>query len=164
MTMHLVGHHLQVEAMKRDLIERDWFARTAFNRYYYHMYLKTRESLANMNFESTTLNHSSCSKYLKGQVKRDFEREKRNARKNSDWQLCNDLRKAISSLISLGDLLMQAKAIREVADYGSEVEVDFISSKRFSISNTDVTKMHKWGENVESLCDFIVSTWNKVNV
>ncbi len=64
--MHEVGHHLQKIAISKTDQNRDVFARSAFNRYYYGAYLNVRELLSSLNPEWSRPRHRHIPYILTG--------------------------------------------------------------------------------------------------
>ena len=70
--MHGVGHHLQVTAWKKTPQDpdRDAYARSAFNRYYYGVFLTVRDMFRKMGLHWEEMRHASYPEALSGQLQK----------------------------------------------------------------------------------------------
>ena len=161
--MQEVAHHLQTQATSRAGQERDLFARSAYNRYYYGVFLTIRDSLSNMNDDWETRKHKEIPNKLRTTIYKAFQNEKRKAASQRDYELTEIIRKAQASLCELSALLEKAEAARIVADYYPETPVDFASAERFSLAKIDITEAHQWKEQVNQHIRTIQSAWMQVN-
>ena len=163
MTFHIVAHHLQKAALKERQPSNDFYARSAFNRYYYFMYLTVRSMLSRMGHECSTLPHASVPEFLTGKVRKEFSNHSKSAQRRGDFIQVNNIRRAKVSLSKLSESLKRAKQIRTVADYRPEERVDFISADRFALRSIDVTEVHEWGDETRTLCNDVLSVWTQVH-
>ena len=162
--MHKVGHHLQVEAIKKAGTERDKFARSAYNRYYYAVFLDVRKMLAEFDPKWAEIAHKSFPGLLKGSITKIYKTEKSRANRNGDYELIPKLDNGIRSAAALASLMEKANATRVVADYEPSEHVNFTSAKRFSLRSIEITEAHGWAESVRIWTNGIREAWRQVNV
>ncbi|MCC6597770.1 MAG: hypothetical protein IT559_03160 [Alphaproteobacteria bacterium] len=162
--MHRVAHHLQVHAVSAASNERDAYARSAFNRYYYDLFLLVRSMLIFLDSEKySSLSHSDYPNVLK-KIAKYFQKEKEQARRSGDVPLETMLQLAISASKALASLMEKAYSVRIVADYNPEESVNFVSDKRFSLKKIEITDAHNWRTDVETWIRNIKQAWRQINV
>ena len=162
--MHKVGHHLQVEAIKKTGTERDLFTRSAYNRYYYAVYLAVRRMLTEFDPGWAKTAHKSCPEILKGAITKSYKTAKTRANKNGDFELIPKLEIGIRAAAALASLMVKANAARVVADYEPSEAVNFASAKRFSLRNIEITEAHEWDDSVRIWTNSIREAWRQINV
>lgn len=162
--MQEVGHHLQVEAIKKTGDERDLFARSAYNRYYYAVYLAVRRMLTDLDPRWAQIAHKSCPELLKGEITKNYKKAKTRANKNGDSALIPKLDQGIRAAAALASLMEKANAARVVADYEPSEAVNFTTAKRFSLRSIEITEAHEWDSSVRMFTHSIKEAWNQVNV
>ena len=164
MDMHLVGHHLQLTAWKKTPPDRDAYARSAFNRYYYGVFLTVRDMFRKMGLHWKEMRHASYPEVLSGKITREFRNAQKRARRNDDYELEQKIHIVKLSINELIELVTIANEIRKVADYEPEEPVLFTGEPRFSLKSVDVTNAHDWERNARTLCGSILPVWEQINV
>ena len=165
MPLEQVAHHLQLEANRRRAnADGDLFARTAYNRYYYAVFLCARNLLTTLNTDWSNMAHASYPGVLKGAVKDDIDRGKQKAKKIKDYDLTNLCSRATNALFELAEIMSKGNATRIVADYHPEIQIDFLSSARFQLNNIDITEAHQWPDKARLLISIIQEAWNQTHV
>ena len=166
MNMHGVGHHLQVTAWEKTPQDpdRDAYARSAFNRYYYGVFLTVRDMFRKMGLHSEKMRHASFPDVLSGKITKEFGNAQKRARRNDDFVLVKKIHKVKLSIHELKELVKKANEIRKVADYDPDEPVIFAGEPRFTLKSVDVTKAHDWGRNARILCGSILLVWEQINV
>lgn len=163
--MQLVAHHLQVEACSRPPAEKDQFARSAYNRYYYAIFLVAREMVADLYPDKvTSLGHKAYPEFLRGTVTRELKRQRSKAQKNTDSQLITQIRRALSAINDLADQFERANLVRIIADYYPDEEVVFESQNRFALGRIHITDAHNWESSARRYCKTIVHAWGQFSV
>lgn len=162
--MQFVGLHLQKVAVEERGPERDKFARSAYNRYYYAVYLDVREMFAQLDASWARTPHKSYSEILEGQVTRKFKEERRKAYKNGDSELVRLIDDAQRAARALASLMQKANGIRVVADYEPAEAVIFSTTDRFSLKNIGITEAHGWQDNAKLWIRTIQNAWNQISV
>lgn len=153
-----------MEAIKPHFGERDAFARSAFNRYYYSAFLNIREMLGALDSSWSSLPHKSYPEVLQGQVKKKFNRARSRASRNDDTVLVDRIDTAKRALDELAKMMSTAYGIRVVADYEPNEAVDFNARPRFALRSVDISDAHDWENNTRLLCQSVENTWNEIHV
>lgn len=145
--MQSVAHHLQVEANRLAPIgDADMFARSAFNRYYYATFLCVREALVEIDSKyQHTLSHKEIPEMLRGKIQKRIKAIQRKASRLDDARLVSECKQASSQNLKFAEVLSKAYAIRVVADYNPDTQVDF-TSPRFQLSGVSVNEAHDWNQ------------------
>ena len=161
--MQNVAHHLQTHVVSASPPDRDQFARSAFNRYYYHCFLRTRETLGSLDDKWKMLPHADYSKVLAGAVVNRLNQQLRKSRKSSDMKLQNILSAAKRAARELSQLMETAYAVRITADYNPEVPIAFKAGSRFSLNNVDISEAHGWASKVDVYRRAIENAWRELD-
>ncbi len=132
--MHAVGHHLRTYAHHNEVPERDAFARSAFNRYYYGCFLLVRSTLIEINVPPKDIKHGKIKDILEGEIARKLRNARRQAQRNEDGTLVKKIDGALRAIQPLQKLIEKARQVREVADYQPEIEVSFNATDGFSLN------------------------------
>lgn len=163
--MQQVGLHLQVQAHNASADDKDAFARSAYNRYYYASFLLTRDMIRRLYPERTAnLGHADYPEFLKGTVIKDLKSEEKTARRLGDGELLKILGRAKYAVYDLAGQFVQSNAIRLIADYEPETTVSFEKQQRFSLRNLSITDAHKWADQTGSYISMIEEAWKHRNV
>jgi len=142
--MQSVGHNLEVEAMKRPADENDLFARSAFNRYYYNLFLSVRVVLSGFDPSYSKIGHKDYPNVLSGTLIKEFQKIGKQANKLGDYTLYNETKKAVHAAKELAGQMTEANAIRIVADYYPETKIQFGQGGRYSLNSYSISKAHNW--------------------
>jgi len=161
--MHEVGHHLQIEAIKKDGPEKDLFARSAYNRYYYSIFLIAREMLLTLNPDYRQLAHQDYPAILSGSIVKSFKKDRSIAQKNNDYNLFNKIESAISASKNFSELMHRAYATRVVADYQPHEKINFTDNERFYLNGMSITEAHNWLSRATLWRDTIIDAWRQVH-
>lgn len=161
--IHAVGLHLQTHAHGLGGGQRDAYARSAFNRYYYSVFLKTRDLFRTINPSWSRMPHADYPATLRVAVRKQLKSAWRRARRDGDNKLLRDTESALRAVDALSNLLEKAYAIRVVADYNPEEEVDFQGGDRFSLKEVEITSAHAWRPECDTFCKAIYSAWVQIN-
>lgn len=160
--MQKVGHYLQMEAKKVSADDRDQFARSAYNRYYYSAFLTVRMLIQKLKPEITRLPHKSYPDLLKNTIFHELNRALKIARKNNDNSLVGKIEKAKNAARNLADQLEKANVVRVTADYYPESSVSFENAERFTLRGITITEAHGWSQQAISYCEVIENAWSQV--
>jgi len=162
--MEIVAQHLHQEAIHRTSpIERDLFGRSAFNRYYYSMFIEVRASLAMLRPEWSRLAHAAIPDLLKGKVKDELKRGRKRAEKMGDFDVVSLCESALSATEALAKLMEQGYATRVTADYYPDIPVDFLSANDFQLNTVSVKKAQAWPHRASAFLKTITSAWKQLN-
>ena len=161
--IHAVGHHLQTHAHGLGGGPRDAYARSAYNRYYYSVFLRTRDLFRSINPSWSRASHGDYPKILLGDVRKQLQRGWTRARKDGDRRLMQDTAAALRAVDALSGLLEKAYALRVVADYEPEELVEFNGVDRFSLKEVEITSAHAWRSLCDTFCSEINLAWVQIN-
>jgi len=165
MSMESVGQHLQDEACSRtEADEKDVFARSSFNRYYYAAFLETRKMMTSLRPEWANLAHKNIPEVLRASVQAEFKSANRRALKTGDRHAIYACSTAISAAKNLADLLEQSYSIRVVADYKSETPIVFNAPANFTLNAIPITIARQWPSKAKGFAQSISSGWRQANV
>lgn len=161
--MQQVAHHLQIQAHGLVGPERDAFARSAYNRYYYGCFLSLRTTFAEMNPQWTKNPHKSYPELLNGAISRKLKQERTRASKSGDTDLVRIIDAALRGIPEISKIMTEANAARVVADYEPSIAVDFTGGARFSLNQIDIGRAHEWHRRIEILAANLRSAWMQIN-
>jgi hypothetical protein len=162
--MEVVARHLQVEAMRRQTQDaRDQFGRSAYNRYYYALFLCTRRLLAELDAKWANMPHASYEGVLTGQIKNEIKNGQRRAQKLSDTNTIQLCERAKQATHELAQLMHRGNATRVVADYNPDTPIDFTSSDRFKLAGIDITEADQWPHRARDLSATIAAAWRQIH-
>jgi hypothetical protein len=134
--------------LSRDSDEFDLFGRSAFNRYYYSLFLVVREMLLNMNGDWKKCRHAHIPDILSSSVTREMNRALSVARRLDDNESIAILRQGTSSCKTLSTIFSQALHVREIADYFLEVKVERSQGAKFSLNSVPIGQLASWLSDV----------------
>lgn len=161
--MKIVAEHLQQQAFSRPAPERDFFGRSAFNRYYYATYLLVKNTLSNLKKEwSSDLPHAQTAEILRGKITRNLKEGRKVASKIGDKELIDTCSRAISAAEDLAKIMEQGRAIRVVADYEPSKKIHFFDND-FSLNEVSVQEAQRWPHKANALLLSIEDAWMNVN-
>lgn len=161
--MQEVAHHLQKTAHSMVGVERDAFARSAYNRYYYACYLEIRVAFREMSAEWGRSAHSNFPAILRSSIPKCLKSGKREANRVGDAELERRISQALRGCAELASIIEKANGARIIADYSPEIGVGFNGSSRFSLNGVEITEAHEWYDRVKLLVSQILSAWRQIN-
>jgi hypothetical protein len=162
--MQQVAHHLQIHAHGLVGPERDAFARSAYNRYYYGCFLSLRATFTEMNPQWARNPHKSYPELLNGTISRRLKQERTSASKRGDADLVRIIDTALRAIPEISKIMTEANAARVVADYEPSIAVDFTDNARFSLNHINIGRAHEWHRKIEILSVNLQSAWKQINV
>lgn len=149
--------------MKKTGTERDLFARSAYNRYYYAVFLSVRSMVTELDNKWALTRHKSYPDLLKVSISKNLKIARWRAGKNNDSELYRILDSGIRAASALAILMEQANGARVVADYNPSEAVNFVGG-RFSLKSIEITEAHGWYDSVRILTNSIKNAWRQANV
>lgn len=164
--MEIVAQHLQQQAIKRrEHLERDLFGRSAFNRYYYAMFLDVKTGLGGLRPEwGNEIAHKAVPELLRGTVKTHLQQGSKKALRANDAEVVSLCEKAKSAAESLAKMMDQGRATRVAADYTPDIPVEFSTSADFSLNTVSVEEARQWPYRARGLIAIIASAWKQIHV
>lgn len=161
--MLVVANHLEKECWKpKDALERDQFARSAFNRYYYAVYLTVRNALGEIDPSWNEPAHSQVPKLLRDTVvKRIKKRAKKPAmQREQSEKLVNQACTAAKALATLMDT---GYMTRVVADYEPDRLVVFKDSV-VTLAGVKASSARQWSRDANTQCRVLVDAAKKLGL
>jgi uncharacterized protein (UPF0332 family) len=143
--MERVALELQRTAIKRrdQVDDFDKFGRSAFNRYYYAVFLTVRDLILEFN-PRWAGSHSSVPDMLRGSVRAEIAKFRSAANKRGNSDQSEAANKAIAAIHSLATLMEEANRLRVTADYNPTIKVEDQGGERFALVSTNITDAHQW--------------------
>lgn len=158
--MHEVALHLQKAAVAKrsNADEFDQFGRSAFNRYYYSLFLEVRSLIR--EFEPDWAGaHSQLPQELTGSIMREFKSKRKSAVSRKQTDSLPILDRGVQGLHALANLLSSANTVRVKADYFPEVRISDLGSDRFSLASVQVTEAHNWLGDARHKLEWVRRAW-----
>jgi len=160
--MKTVGEKLESWALaQKDPREQDVFGRSAFNRYYYAVFLLVREMLVEFEPERGKTQHASLPEYLKDTMRKRLKKKLEKSRKlglithGDESKL---IEKYSESAANLSELLKLANDARKTADYEPEVYIAK-SGNVISLGQHKLGSAKTWPGRASAYCKTIRSVW-----
>lgn len=160
--MKTVGEKLEDWAHSQsDERNKDLFARSAFNRYYYAAFLITRDMLGEFKSEWKHTPHKGIPGLLEDALKKPVLDQLKKAVRNGIInigemsKLRQDLQNATSEL---ANLLREAYDARIIADYEPEVAIE-IKGRVFSLKSYSLNAASGWANRASGHCKTIRRIW-----
>lgn len=165
--MKIVGEKLENWALEQKASdEKDLFGRSAFNRYYYSVFLLTREMLSEFKTSWKGTMHAGIPNLLRTSVKKEVEKALNLATRSgfiSQGESSQIKNRHNVSLNALANLLEEAYQVRLIADYEPEIA---IQQKRnvISLDRHKLTSAKAWPDRAASYCKSIRKVWKEVGL
>lgn len=165
--MKIVGEKLEHWALEQKAVdEKDLFGRSAFNRYYYAVFLLTREMLGEFQTSWKGTMHASIPDLLRTSVKKEVKKTLESAIRSgliSQGESSQIMNQHNVSLNALATLLEEAYQVRKIADYEPEIA---IQQKRnvLSLDRHKLTSAKAWPDRAASYCKAIRKVWKEVGL
>jgi hypothetical protein len=141
----------------------DLFGRSAFNRYYYAMYLIVRAAVSKMDPRWARTTHGGFAELLSGAVADKISKVRRRAQKLGDAEATALCSKAIHAIHELSGLMKLGYSVRIVSDYRPDIRISESGIERFKIEYTDITTAHEWPHKSKQYSDIILRAWRLSN-
>ena len=149
-TLSIVGDYLSSMASQAKDEEIDLFGRSAFNRYYYAVFLSVRDMLASIDNRWQTQSHAAIPELLRESVVSAITKHAKSAAKNgitgrdAAFRCCHDARNASEQIARL---METARRIRVVADYSREENVS-VTQDGCVLSGQSLHAASQWEKRV----------------
>lgn len=158
--MEQVAHSLQKWAIERrsNPADFDQYGRSAFNRYYYSVFLVVRSLIVEFEPDSSR-SHSSVPEMLTGSIHKELNNFRKSLMRRPDPETIRQFNVALAALNSLADLMRRANAARVAADYNPHIPVVPESAERFSLASTNITEAHDWPTKARLLTGQVRRAW-----
>lgn len=165
--MIIVGDHLADSALKQsDNSNSDLFARSAFNRYYYAVYLIVKKRISSINPAWSNIPHKSLPKVLTGKVtdiiKNDVKRKiKQGVFSPYEGESLKQI--VVHSANELSNLLVDANRIRVIADYEPDTKV-IVKGNTFFLGGEKISEAKRWKNIAETHTNSIMKAYRNVGL
>jgi len=161
--LHAVGCYLEHETKTRPEGERDAFARSTFNRFYYAAFLEVRDLLKRIDYDAwDTVGHKAYPDVLQS-IQKNFRAEATRARKASDTETSRSISKASDALRTISEIMAAAYISRVTADYNIEIPVKFGEGDVFYINSVSVKDAKSWYRSISKLVPVIRQAWMQIS-
>jgi len=160
--MKIVGVKLEDWAKdQKEVIEKDAFGRSAFNRYYYAAYLITRHNLGELDSKWKTEKHKSIPNTLVTTVRKPVIKElEKQCKKGTITK--SEQSSAMSSLKAatneLSNMLTQAYDLRCIADYEPEISIS-TKDNILLLKGYKLSTAREWPGKANAYCKTIRKIW-----
>jgi hypothetical protein len=165
--MRIVGDYLAEGALGQgNNSSIDLFARSAFNRYYYAVYLIVNESISLINPTWSKMNHADLPEVLKGKVIKTIKDDIKRKIKNDviPYHIGENIKqKVIHSANELSNLLDEAYRIRVIADYQPDIKVE-IRSGTFLLDGEKISVAKMWKNTAETHTNSLIKAYKDVGL
>lgn len=165
--MKIVGAHLEQQAKKAGCFnDKDLFGRSAFNRFYYAMFLTIREELKTYSYDPSKLRHASVPEAVKNGVVKKITKHIKKLRKK-ELLSYSEAMKIESSVKKAGNdlhnLLEYARDIRNTADYHPE-EIVKINGHSIELKGCKISEAQNWENDARKLINIISKHYRYVGL
>jgi hypothetical protein len=161
--METVAQLLRDEALTRTVhLERDQFARSSFNRFYYAAFLRVRDGLATMSPGWDEMAHAAMPQLLRGSITGKLKMGLAQAKRNEDGDLVSICSCALDAAFDLANLLDQGRMTRVTADYRPDQPVDFSTVPDFSLNEVTVKSARSWRHRADVQMQTIEKAWRQI--
>lgn len=165
--MELVADTLTTRALAAaNLSEANLFGRSAFNRYYYGVYLAVREMLRVGHPEIYQVKHKELPDQLVGKVRsRIVDEAKRQVKKKvlSDSEAERLIHKSTVALQDLAEILRDGFRIRVIADYDPEVEAT-VENGHIVLDDRTSDAARNWGVRASRSIGQVQKVWRQLGI
>ena len=164
LAMEIVALHLREQANLRTILrERDQFARSSFNRFYYAAFLRVRDGLATMDDGWDEMNHADMPDLLRGRVAAAIKKELAQAKRIVDTDLIKTCTGALEAIAELARMLEQGRATRVTADYRPDQPIDFSKGSDFALNAVPVSAAKSWPPRADAHMRAIERAWKQIS-
>lgn len=142
------------------------FGRSAFNRYYYSVYLSVRKMVNTGHPEIKQLKHSDLPDILVGKVYEKIKQETTKLKKRnvlSDGQAGRLERSSKQALNELASILREGYHVRVVADYKPDV-IAVICDGHVVLDEKTSDAACQWGRRAERSIGVVRSVWRQLGI
>lgn len=161
--MLAVANHLETYCWNaKDKRERDQFARSAFNRYYYAIYLTIRDALAQIDPSWDEPSHSQVPKLLRETVVKRINSRKKKI--TMQGQQAHKLAgQGCTAAKALAQLVDECYSLRKVADYHPNQLVTFGDSI-ITLAGVKASSARQWCTDAKTRSTVLVNAAKKLGL
>jgi len=164
--MGAVAGHLARTANDKNGIEKDSFARSAFNRYYYSAFLEIRDVLKKLDPSWSKPNHADVPRLLLDATIKQIKKE---ANKSAKAGLLNHshaqslITRSNAAASELAALFDTAREVRRVADYEPEIPVK-TAGNSYSLNECSLASAAAWKERVSTQSKTLLRAYRELGL
>ena len=165
--LSIVGDQLaEIATGAPDLMRFDLFSRSAFNRYYYSMFLTVRTTLNNIDCVPDKPNHINIREALTARVGTRLRQELKNQKGQLTAKEQSLIHNVATTVVNdLAQLLRVAYDVRCVADYHPEQSVDRTEAPvGASLTGCTISAAKSWQRRAESYTGLIQKAYKNVGL
>lgn len=164
--MGIVGSHLANAANEKAGMEKDSFARSAFNRYYYSAFLEIRSVLQQLNPAWSRPNHADVPELLEKaaikQIKLEVKKaEDKGLLKRGQAESIRTRSNAAAS--ELASLFTTAREVRRIADYEPEILVQ-IDGNKYTLNSYSLASAAGWKKQVSVQSKTLLKVYSELGL
>ncbi|WP_322014885.1 hypothetical protein [Paraburkholderia sp. J12] len=165
--MERVAEALTVQAVSSgNQVDANLFGRSAFNRYYYSVYLSTREMIAIGHPEIKKLKHKELPDLLIGKIQERIQEEAARQKKRhllTDGQASQLIQSARQALSELANILREGYHIRVVADYEPAV-IAVVANGHVTLEQKTSDAARNWGRRAQYCIGQVRRVWRQLGI
>ncbi|NIF53504.1 hypothetical protein [Burkholderia sp. Ax-1724] len=165
--MERVAEALTIQAISvKDERDANLFGRSAFNRYYYSVYLSTRQMVRIGHPEIKQFKHKELPDLLIGKVQERIQQEASKLKKRnilSDGQASQLVQSARQALSELANILREGYHIRVIADYEPTV-IATVSNGHVILESKTSDAARQWGLRAQRCIGQIHRVWRQLGI
>ncbi|MFA8391367.1 hypothetical protein ACEPUD_14790 [Burkholderia ubonensis] len=165
--MERVANSLAQQAIDaHDKGDANLYGRSAFNRYYYAVYLSVREMLRSGQPEYAAATHNDLPGLLEGAV---LKRIKLEIQRQIKLKLLAHgegegmVHAATDALTTLADILRDGYRMRVIADYKPAI-IATVENKRVMLEDKNSDAARNWNKRARHAIGSVVSIWRKLGL
>jgi len=143
-----------------DINDKDAYARSALNRYYYATFLEARRLLSGIDSKWSSTPHKSYPDHLKGKMLKRIKKKSQKMKDLNDFSSSRLLDSAGHNLPLLAAIMEEGYKLRIQADYFPENKVEFKSATDYVLNNTTLENAKTWPSRAEKITNQILRAWN----
>jgi hypothetical protein len=141
----------------------DHLARSAFNRYYYSIYLAVREASGSCDRNWRSMPHNNYVDLLNVTIRNNLKKGRDRARRLKDSDTMRICSIALDAQKRLAENYGASLKTRILADYEPETKVHFDRFGDFFLNNVSYSSMRQWSYDVHSQLTAITEAWRQIN-
>jgi len=158
--MRVVAEHLEEHCKQLTApCDRDHFARSAFNRYYYAIFLTIRSTLAKIDPNWDEPTHRDVPILLRNSVVKKLRRRSK-GHVMSEPEAAKLSSQGCTAAKALADLVETGNETRKLADYAPERPVLF-ENATISLGGVKTSTARKWCIDAETRCQVLLNAAKK---
>ncbi|WP_186101774.1 hypothetical protein [Burkholderia gladioli] len=165
--MERVAEALTEQAVSSpDEMDANMFGRSAFNRYYYSVYLSARQMVIAGHPEIKQFKHKDLPDLLVGKIQENIQLEAGKLKKRhmlSDGQASKLAQSSRQALSELANILREGYHIRVIADYDPNV-IAVVRNGHVILEDKTSDAARQWGRRAERCIGQVRRVWRQLGI